>query len=62
MSDLSFPLLQAHSQLPVSSYFDSDLFQLEKSHIFQATPRYVGHKLAIPTVGDYSSWNKSESK
>ena len=53
MSDLSIPLLQANSQLLVSSYFDSDLFQREKSRIFQATPRYVGHKLAIPTVGDY---------
>ena len=53
MSDLSIPLLQANSQLLVSSYFDSDLFQLEKSRIFQAAPRYVGHKLAIPTVGDY---------
>ena len=53
MSDLSIPLLQANSQLLVSSYFDSDLFQLEKSRVFQAAPRYVGHKLAIPTVGDY---------
>ena len=53
MSDLSLPLLQAHSQLPVSSYFDPSLFQREQSRIFQATPRYVGHQLAIPAVGDY---------
>ena len=53
MSDLSLPLVQAHSQLPISSYFDTDLFQHEKARIFQATPRYVGHQLAIAAIGDY---------
>ena len=53
MSDLSLPLQQAHSQLPVSSYFDPAVFRREQSAIFQANPRYVGHRLAIPAIGDY---------
>src|SRR5574343_874166 len=53
MSDLSLPLQQAASQLPVSSYFDEALFQRELETIFQRGPRYVGHQLAVPNVGDY---------
>ncbi|MEN9619787.1 MAG: hypothetical protein RL406_2024, partial [Pseudomonadota bacterium] len=43
MSDLSLQLQQAHSQLPVTSYFDEALFQRELETIFQQGPRYVGH-------------------
>ncbi|MDH5205930.1 MAG: aromatic ring-hydroxylating dioxygenase subunit alpha [Hylemonella sp.] len=53
MSDLSLQLQQAHSQLPVSSYFDEALFQREIELIFQRGPRYVGHTLSVPEVGDY---------
>ena len=53
MSDLSLRLQQAHSQLPVSSYFDAALFQREQGRIFQPGPRYVGHALAVPEIGDY---------
>jgi len=53
MSDLSLQLQQAASQLPVSSYFDAALFQREMDVIFQQAPRYVGHQLAVPEVGDY---------
>jgi choline monooxygenase len=53
MSDLSLQLQQAYSQLPVSSYFDSALYQREMQIIFQQGPRYVGHSLAVPQVGDY---------
>ncbi len=53
MSDLSLQLQQATSQLPVSSYFDEALFQREMATIFQQGPRYVGHELAVPNVGDY---------
>jgi len=52
MSDLSLQLQQAASQLPVSSYFDDALFQREQSTLFQNGPRYVGHQLAVPQVGD----------
>jgi choline monooxygenase len=53
MSDLSLQLQQASSQLPVSSYFDEALFQREMQSIFQHGPRYVGHALSVPQVGDY---------
>ncbi len=53
MSDLSLQLQQAASQLPVSSYFDPALYQREQSAIFQRGPRYVGHSLSVPNLGDY---------
>jgi len=53
MSDLSQSLQQAHSQLPVSSYFDPVLHTQELQRIFQRGPRYVGHALSVPDVGDY---------
>ena len=53
MSDLSLQLQQAASQLPVSSYFDEALFQRELKTIFQQGPRYVGHQLSVPDIGDY---------
>jgi choline monooxygenase len=53
MSDLSLQLQQASSQLPVSSYFDEALFQRELKTIFQQGPRYVGHQLSVPDIGDY---------
>ncbi len=53
MSDLSLQLQQAASQLVVSSYFDDALFQREMELIFQHAPRYVGHELAVPEIGDY---------
>ena len=56
MSDLSLPvsaLQRSQTQLPVSAYFDSDLFQREQASIFQRGPRYVGHALAVPEAGDY---------
>lgn len=40
-------------QLPVSSYFDDTLFQREMETIFQQGPRYVGHALSVPQIGDY---------
>jgi len=53
MSDLSLQLQQAQAQLPVTSYFDEALFQRELETIFQQGPKYVGHQLAVPNVGDY---------
>ena len=53
MSDLSLRLQQAASQLPVASYFDEAIYQREQSRIFQCGPRYVGHELAVPEIGDY---------
>jgi choline monooxygenase len=56
MSDLSLTLSALDSsvtQLPVSSYFDEGLFRRELELIFQAGPRYLGHALSVPEVGDY---------
>ena len=53
MSDLSLQLQQATSQLPVSSYFDEALFAREMETIFQRGPRYMGHQLSVPEVGDF---------
>ena len=55
MSDLSLQLQQATGQLPVSSYFDEALYQRELASIFQRGPRYVGHALSVPHVGDYAT-------
>ena len=55
MSDLSLQLQQAFGQLPVSSYFDEVLYERERINIFQRGPRYVGHALSVPNVGDYAT-------
>ncbi|CAN5871397.1 aromatic ring-hydroxylating dioxygenase subunit alpha [soil metagenome] len=56
MSDLSVrldALERSSSQLPVTAYFDADLFRREMSGLFQNHPRYVGHELTVPETGDY---------
>jgi choline monooxygenase len=56
MSDLSIGLKtleRACSQLSVKTYFDEDLFRSEQKLIFDGGPRYLGHELAVPELGDY---------
>jgi choline monooxygenase len=56
MSDLSISpeaLERLRSQLSVSAYFDEGLFRKEQETIFRDGPRYLGHELAVPQVGDY---------
>jgi choline monooxygenase len=56
MSDLSVTLEaleRSRSQLSVSAYFDSELFKREQKLIFDAGPRYVGHELTVPEVGNF---------
>lgn len=55
MSDLSLQLQQATGQLPVSSYCDEALFQCEQARLFSAGPRYLGHALSVPKLGDYAT-------
>jgi choline monooxygenase len=43
------------SQLPVDVYFDDALYQRELQTLFQQGPRYVGHALSVPNVGDYAT-------
>jgi len=44
---------RSRTQLPVHSYFDEGLFRSEQELIFQQSPRYLGHELALPEVGDH---------
>jgi choline monooxygenase len=58
MTDLGFRLptleqLDCSPQLPVAAYFDDDLYRRELELVFQHSPRYLGHALAVPHVGDY---------
>jgi choline monooxygenase len=53
MSDLSLQLQQAHTQLPVSAYFDEALYRRETEVLFLQGPRYVGHRLSVPETGRY---------
>ena len=57
MSDLSVTLEaleRSRSQLSVRSYFDDGLFRREHGAASsQRGPRYVGHELTVPEVGDY---------
>ncbi|OGA18858.1 MAG: Rieske (2Fe-2S) protein [Betaproteobacteria bacterium RIFCSPLOWO2_02_FULL_66_14] len=55
MSDLAMSrrLAPAQCQLPVSWYFDPEIFALEKKLLFDAGPQYVGHELMVPAAGDY---------
>lgn len=39
--------------LHVSSYFDPATYEAEQRRIFSKAPKYVGHSLAVPNVGDY---------
>mgnify|MGYP000320057709 CR=1 FL=1 len=41
------------SQLSVTTYFSDELFRRELELIFQHGPRYLGHELAVPEMGDY---------
>ncbi|MDP3084982.1 MAG: aromatic ring-hydroxylating dioxygenase subunit alpha [Rubrivivax sp.] len=56
MSDLSISLEaldRSSSQLSVSAYFDEALFRQEQQLIFDGGPRYLGHALSVPEVGDF---------
>src|SRR5437773_10975103 len=55
MSDLPSPrrLKPNASQLPVSWYFDPQVFELEQNLLFANSPGYVGHELMVPNPVDY---------
>jgi phenylpropionate dioxygenase-like ring-hydroxylating dioxygenase large terminal subunit len=57
MSDLaaSRALKPNASQLPVSWYFDPQIFELEQKLLFATGPGYVGHELMVPNAGDYQT-------
>ncbi len=56
MSDLSHTvsaLARSQTQLPVSAYFDPQLHERELASLFKSGPRYIGHSLAVPEIGDH---------
>jgi choline monooxygenase len=57
MSDLATlaKLARSNAQLPVNVYFDDKLLQQENRLLFQQGPRYAGHELMVPEVGDYAT-------
>ena len=57
MSDLASlsRLARSNAQLPVSVYFDNALLQQEIQDLFRQGPRYAGHELMVPNVGDYAA-------
>ena len=48
-------LRPASCQLPVSWYFDPEIFAREKKLLFDAGSNYVGHELMVPEVGNYQT-------
>lgn len=57
MSDLAqlTKLARSNAQLPVNVYFDDALLQQEIKQLFHHGPRYVGHELMVPNLGDYAA-------
>jgi phenylpropionate dioxygenase-like ring-hydroxylating dioxygenase large terminal subunit len=55
MSNLasSTQLRAAQAQLPLSVYFDESFYKLEQELLFARGPKYVGHELMVPELGDY---------
>ena len=57
MSDIASHarLRAADTQLPISWYFDPEIFALEKLRLFEKGPNYVGHELMVPASGDFQT-------
>jgi choline monooxygenase len=57
MSDLAThaKLGRLNAQFPVHVYFDEALLQREMQQLFLAGPRYIGHELMVPEVGDFAT-------
>jgi len=53
MSDSNFQRQRGTGPLHASTYFDEALYQHELQTLFLNGPRYVGHALSVPNVGDY---------
>lgn len=54
MSELAQPnQFTVHTPPPVRWYFDPEILELEQRLLFDQGPRYVGHELLVPKLGDY---------
>ena len=50
---VSTQLSRTSPHLPLSWYFDPDIYALEQKLLFASGPGYVGHELMVPNPGDY---------
>ncbi|HEU4621556.1 MAG TPA: aromatic ring-hydroxylating dioxygenase subunit alpha [Burkholderiaceae bacterium] len=48
------------TQLPVNAYFDASVYAEELDRLFAQGPRYIGHELAVPEVGNYYALPQEE--
>jgi choline monooxygenase len=57
MSDLASlsRLARSNAQLAVDVYFDETRLLQENKLLFKQGPRYVGHELMVPNIGDYAA-------
>ena len=57
MSDLASlsRLARSNAQLAVDVYFDEARVLQENNQLFKQGPRYVGHELMVPNIGDYAA-------
>ena len=55
MSNLAVASVSTHTtpQLPISWYFDPEIYALEQQYLFSQGPNYIGHENMVPQVGDY---------
>lgn len=53
MSDTVISQMQHINQPPLSWYFEPDVLVKEQTILFDRAPKYVGHELLVPNLGDY---------
>lgn len=46
-------LTHSNKQLPIKTYFKDIFLKREIHQLFSVFPRYIGHELMIPNIGDY---------
>jgi phenylpropionate dioxygenase-like ring-hydroxylating dioxygenase large terminal subunit len=47
--------------LPVSWYFDPEILEIERQHLFGAGPKYSGHRSLVPQDGNYFTLGGQQS-
>ncbi len=63
MSDLASQKALTHTspQLPISWYFDPDVYAKEQQVLFDRGPGYVGHELLVPSTGDFHALERLDN-
>jgi len=53
LSNIVTQLSPSQVQPPLGWYFDPKILELEQRVLFEHGPKYVGHELMVPNLGDY---------